>query len=293
MGKIWKTPSIYKTGAGGEAVLARYAAFLQHWPVDNTQLRLPTSQGETFVIASGPQGAPAVLLLHGSIANSASWMGDVAALARHFRVYAVDMIGEPGFSAPSRPPLASEAYALWLDGVMAGLGVQRAALVGISLGGWLAIDYATRHPERVSALALLCPGGVGRTKNVLLWAAPLLLLGPLGRRIVLRKLGAPALPADAPPALKAFAAFMGLIAASFRPRTESLPRFSDKALQGLRMPVLAILGARDAMLDSFGTRERLADNVAQANIRWLPEAGHFLAGQGAEIDGFLAKALLP
>src|SRR5881394_1264574 len=127
MADIWKTPE------GGEAVRARYAQFLAYWPVANEQLRLPTSQGETFVVASGPKNAPAVLLLHGALANSASWMGDVGALSQHFRVYAVDMIGEPGFSASSRPPLASEAYALWLDELMAALNVSRAALVGISL----------------------------------------------------------------------------------------------------------------------------------------------------------------
>jgi hypothetical protein len=46
------------------------------------------------------------------------WMADVAAWAAHFRVYAIDMIGEPGLSARSRPPLHSEAHALWLDDVM-------------------------------------------------------------------------------------------------------------------------------------------------------------------------------
>jgi pimeloyl-ACP methyl ester carboxylesterase len=285
--------AIWKSDAGRQAVLGRYAQFLAYWPAANEQLRLPTAQGETFVIASGPEGAPAVLLLHGSMANTTSWMGDVATLARHLRVYAVDMIGEPGFSAPSRPSLASDAYAVWLDEVMAALGVGRAALVGISLGGWLALDYAARRPGRVSALALLCPGGVGATKNVLLWAAPLMLLGGWGRRQVMRRLGAGAVTAEASPAAKAFGDFMGLIQASFRPRRDPLPRFSDAALRGLDMPVLAILGAQDAMLDSFGTRRRLAANVPTADIRWLPKAGHFLVGHSPAIDSFLAKALLP
>src|SRR5205807_1456668 len=142
---------------------------------------------------------------HGSGANTTSWMGDVAALAQRFRVYALDMIGEPGFSAPSRPPLGSEAYAVWLDQVLAGLGVARAALVGISLGGWLALDYATRRPGRVIALALLCPGGVGPQKN-LLWILPLLLLGKWGRAQVMRRLGGGAVigTGEPSPALKAF-----------------------------------------------------------------------------------------
>lgn len=83
---------IYRTPTGGEAVRERYAAFLDRWPVPSEHRRVATSQGETFVVAFGPEGAPVVLLLHGSSANSASWMGDAPILAERLRVYAVDMI---------------------------------------------------------------------------------------------------------------------------------------------------------------------------------------------------------
>lgn len=285
---IWKTP------AGGEAVLARYREFLKFWPGEAEQLRVPTAQGETFVIASGPKDAPPVLLLHGSASNSASWMGDAALLTRHFRVHAVDMIGEPGFSAEARPPLATHVYADWLGEVIAGLGVQRAALVGISLGGWLALEYATRRPETVSAIGLLCPGGVGRHKNILVWALPLLMLGPWGRRKIMQRMagGAPP-PKDLPPAARAYGAFMDLTFANFRPRTEVLPPFTDADLARLDMPLLAILGAKDVMIDAAGTRERLTRNVAKAEVVWLPEAGHLLIDQGRVVDAFLQKVLMP
>jgi len=107
--------AIYKSIEGERSVLERYRAFLKRWPVPNQQVRVPTSQGETFVIISGPEDAPALLLLHGGVMNSAMWMGEVTAFARFFHVYCIDMIGEPGLSAPARPALASDAYAVWLD----------------------------------------------------------------------------------------------------------------------------------------------------------------------------------
>jgi pimeloyl-ACP methyl ester carboxylesterase len=284
---------VYRTAAGGEAVRARYAAFLARWPVPNETLRVQTAQGETFVIACGPKDAPALVLLHGSMANSASWMGDVAVWARRFRVYAVDLIGEPGFSAPARPPLASGAYAAWLDEVLAGLGVERASLVGISLGGWLTLEYATTRPERVTALALLCPGGVGRHRNVLLWVVPLMLLGPWGRRKIGERIRGGPEPKDLSPEVRAFGEFMALINANFRPRTERLPQFSEAALRRLTMPVLTILGGRDVFIDSPGTKARLQAYVPQTEVVWLPQAGHMLVGHAATIDAFLARAVTP
>jgi pimeloyl-ACP methyl ester carboxylesterase len=285
--------AIYKSAAGEAAVRERYSVMLDHWPVPNERLRLPTSWGETFVMACGPRDAPALILLHGSALNSAMWMGDVASWSQHFRVYAVDMIGEPGFSAPSRPPLASGAYVAWLEEVMAGLGAGRASMVGISLGGWLALEFATNRPERVTALALLCPGGVGRHRNILFWALPLLMLGSWGRRRLMRRIGGPLLSKDAPPHARAFGEFMRLIFTHFRPRKERLPRFGDEALRRLTMPVMAVLGGKDVFIDSAGTRSRLAALVPPAEIHFLPEAGHFLPGQTGPILDFLLRAAGP
>ena len=91
---------IYKSDEGERKVHDRYLAFLKRWPVPNQQIRVPTSQGETFVVASGTEGAPPLLLFHGSAGNSAMWMGDVPTFANAFRVYSIDMIGEAGLSAP-------------------------------------------------------------------------------------------------------------------------------------------------------------------------------------------------
>lgn len=271
--------AIYRSADGARAVEELYRAFLARWPVPNEQLRVDTRQGTTFVVACGPPDAPPLLLLHGSAANSATWMADVAAWAGHFRVYAVDMIGEPGLSAPSRPPLHSEAYAWWLDDVLRGLGVDgKVSIVGGSLGGWLALDYATRRPDRVERMALLCPGGVGRTKVGVLFAALALLpFGRWGRRTAMRLvLGeVPEAPGD----------YVMLINRHFKPRG-AVPRFTDDTLRRLNAPTLVIVGGRDRLLDSAGTKRRL-DGVA--TVRLLPDVGHLILGQSGAVLEFLSS----
>jgi len=278
---------IYKSVEGERAVRERYLAILKYWPVPNQQLRVPTREGETFVVACGDVSAPPLLLLHGGMANSAMWMGDVAAWAEHFRVYAVDVIGEAGLSAPSRPPLASDAHALWLDDVMRELSIPQASMVGVSLGGWLALDYATRRPHRVERLVALCPGGVGRQKlSIVFKSIALRMLGAWGKRKT-RELILGRAPANPFPAMQPFMEFLSLIHKNLRPRMVKLPIFSDAAFERLTMPMMAIVGGKDVLLDSAEIKRRLERNIPHVEVRAHPEAGHFIPGQTTPILEFL------
>ena len=282
-------PSVFKTEAGEREVHALYPQVLGAWPGPTEELRLPTREGQTFVVACGPKEGPPLVLLHGAQSNAAVWMFDTPAWSQAFRCYAIDMIGEAGFSAPSRPPLDSDAHALWLGDVLAGLGVQKAAFVGVSLGGWLALDFARRRPEAVERMALLCPAGIGRQKNFLLKVAPLLLLGPWGRRKVREMVFGPS-RGEVPPALKPFAELMGLIGRSIRPRIVRIPRLSDGELERLTMPVLVIVGGKDELIDSDDTRRRLAKSAPHAEVVFLAEGRHAIFGQSAKVLEFLKSA---
>jgi pimeloyl-ACP methyl ester carboxylesterase len=276
--------AIYDSAEGEQRLREAYQGFLAYWPIPRQELRVKTREGETFVVASGDPAAPPLVLLHGSGSNATAWMGYVAALAERHRVYCVDMIGEPGLSAPSRPPLDSGAYADWLDDVLDGLGAPRAAFVGISLGGWLALDYATRRPGRVDKLALLCPGGIGRIRlSFMIGSMIHRRLGGGDVRRALASAGAGKIPAP-------YLDYLVLVFTHFRPRTSrQLPLFSDKTLAGLQMPILMIVGGKDTLIDSAASRRRLERAAPHAKVLWLPEASHFLSGQAEPIEAFLAE----
>ncbi|HEV7275307.1 MAG TPA: alpha/beta hydrolase [Devosiaceae bacterium] len=282
--------AVYKSAAAGAEVEAEHRRVLAQWPVPKTELLLETRCGRTFVLACGPEGAPPVVLLHGSQANSAAWLPEVVLWSQQFRLYAIDMIGEAGLSAPVRPPLAGEAHALWLDDVLAGLGLTQAALVGTSLGGWLALDYASRRPAAVRALCLICPAGIGRQKNFLLRALPLMLLGSWGKRKV-RELVFGSAPEVPSPELEAIGPLMEHIGRTVRPRVVRIPQLSDAQLQALRVPVLAIVGGRDVLLDSAETRDRLLRHAPRAEVVFIADGRHFLPGQGPRIMAFLERTV--
>ncbi|MFI5591456.1 alpha/beta fold hydrolase [Amycolatopsis sp. NPDC051758] len=270
--------TIYKSEAGARLLRERYLEALKAWPHD--ELRIPTPEGETFVVAAGPAEASPLVLLHGSGSNSAEWAHRFPALIEHFRVYAVDIIGEPGLSAETRPPLTTDRYAGWLDAVLDHVGAARAAFLTSSFGGWLALDYATRRPERVAALALRCPIGLGPMKKGFVVKAVLLaLLGERGRRrSVAGVLGEP----ESSPIV----AQQLLVSANYRYRTGPFPVFGDAALSGLTMPVYAVAGAEDAMVDSATTKRRL--EAAGATVDLVPGTGHYIPG-AADLE-FLTRA---
>jgi pimeloyl-ACP methyl ester carboxylesterase len=146
------------TSPQGEAeTFQAYQAVLDQWPVPYTELRVPTRVGETHVIASGPSGAPAVVLMHALFATATSWYRNVESLSKHFRTYAVDVIGEANQSRPACRVTTQEEMAHWFGELLDQLGVQQTYLVGNSYGGFMSAYYAMRMPKRVRRLVLIGP----------------------------------------------------------------------------------------------------------------------------------------
>jgi pimeloyl-ACP methyl ester carboxylesterase len=99
-----------------------------------------------------------VLLLHGLGGAKSSFFDTAAALSRNgYRVHALDFPGFGGSSKPAIAPYNARWFADTVVGTMDELGIDRAHLVGNSMGGRVALEVGLRAPERVRALALLCP----------------------------------------------------------------------------------------------------------------------------------------
>lgn len=277
--------SIYKSEAGRQAIMAMYDDMLAHWPVPYQALTVATRHGETFVIACGDPALPVLVMLHGAGSNSAVWRGDMLVLSRTHRVFAVDLIGEPGKSAPNRPKWDSPAYADWMTDVLDGLGIERATLCGISQGGWAALKFAVSAPERVERLVLLAPGGVVADKVSFLPRAVLyMLLGQWGARRMTRILFGDQ------PVPDGVEEITTMVTSNFNARIGVVPLFSDDELGRLTMPTLLIGGGQDVIRDNEKIAARLRLLLPDVAAIILPYAGHALLNVTDLIADFLSVA---
>lgn len=277
------TQTLYRSAAGEQAIQGLYDAALAHWPVPCDTRYVPTRHGDTFVIACGDHDAPPLVLLHGAGSCSAIWAADTVKYSRKHRVYAVDLLGEAGKSAPNRPSWKGPAYAEWLLDVFDGLQVQRPTLIGISQGGWTALKFATQYPERAGRLVLLCPGGVTPDRlSFLLRAVAASLKGSAGVAQMTRNLFGD-LPAS-PEAVEV----ARLMMLHFKSRMGVLPLFSDEELRRLTMPVMLLMGEKDALRPSQKVAQRMQRLLPHLVTAMIPKAGHVLLDTVRLIIPFLA-----
>ncbi len=132
-----------------------YAASLAELRVPYESITVPTRYGDTHLLAAGPNDAPAMILLHGMEGTALGWKPQITALHSAFRIYALDIIGSCGKSAPVRLSYENAGYAEWLEDVMTGLQVERASFVGVSSGNWMVLKFATLAPERMEKAVLM------------------------------------------------------------------------------------------------------------------------------------------
>lgn len=115
---------------------------------------------------------PAVVLIHGITSSSRTWRSVMPALAERHTVIAPDLLGH-GHSAKPRGDYSLGAYASGVRDLLVVLGIARATVVGHSLGGGIAMQFAYQFPERLDRLVLVDSGGLGNDVNVVLRAATL------------------------------------------------------------------------------------------------------------------------
>ena len=209
----------------------------------------------SYQVFGPPGGGTPLLLTHGFSASSAMWQPNIAALAAARPVITWDLRGHGRSDAPDDlVSYSAEACVADMAALLDACGIARVVAGGLSLGGYLSLEFCLAHPDRVAGL-VLCDTGPGyrRDEARQRWNdRAIAIAGRLER------------DPDGDPRGGLARAARGLL-------TQRDARVID-ALPGITVPALVLVGARDK--DSLGAAEYLAAKLPRAGHAVIPEAGH-------------------
>jgi pimeloyl-ACP methyl ester carboxylesterase len=241
--------------AAREKFMAAYERAFALWPQPCEEFDVETATTTTRVHAYRPHpaGEPVVMLM-GAGSNAAGWYPHVAALAEAGPVYGVDTPGDPNPSIMRAPLTPPASCAAWLDELLGQLSDRPAHLVGLSWGGWVAMNQAIRAPGRVASITLLDPAGLTKLDARFWWwftISGLASLTPMPlRRHLARWLDSPVM---LQPELMTL---MWAGSRGFRMEPKFPAILTDDELRAIDVPVLLITGARSALLTPAEARAR-------------------------------------
>ena len=219
------------------------------------------------------------------------WVENVAALAARRPVFAVSTVGEAGPSTQTAPLRRPEDMALWLDEVLAGLGVAHAHLVGASYGGWIALNQAVRRPERVASLAVLDPARAlaGLRARFVLGGVVMSLAGSdAARRWFLSELTGER--RDAPSVDLTIASLYG-----YRIRLVMPQYLTDDELRSIAVPALVLLGEHSMPHDARRALDRARALIPSVEADIVPGSRHLLPADviNSRVPAFLDRVETP
>ncbi|MDN4984304.1 alpha/beta hydrolase [Bradyrhizobium sp. WYCCWR 13022] len=113
---------------------------------------------KTRYINAGPKSAPKVIMLHGMGGSWENLYCNIADHAQHFDTYGYDMVGH-GFSDKPDKPRSTVEYAEHLLAFMDAMSIEKASLLGLSLGSWVATKFAAMYPDRVEKVTMVSAWG--------------------------------------------------------------------------------------------------------------------------------------
>ena len=237
---------------------------------------------------------PVLLLLHGLACDHTTWNPVIESLAKRYTVIAPDLLGH-GKSDKPRADYSLGGYANGMRDLLTVLGVDKATVVGHSLGGGVAMQFGYQFPERTSRVILVAPGGLGPEVTPLIRAVS----SPGFHRVMgaltlpgVRHVGKAALRLASKSRIphtrdldevadiyetfkdpKARAAIAHVVRAVVDWRGQ-IVTMADRAYLTEAMPMCLIWGDDDSVIPHSHTR-RIAALAPQTRVKILPNAGHF------------------
>ncbi|MBB6474794.1 pimeloyl-ACP methyl ester carboxylesterase [Sphaerisporangium rubeum] len=270
----------FTSGGGHDEFMAAYRQAMRDLPEPDATLDLRTGFGLVRMYrfdGADPARAP-IVLLPGRAAASPMWAGNLSSLLRLRTVYTVDLLGEPGASIQNRPIESDADQARWLHEALTQMPEPGVHLLGVSIGGWTAMNLAIRQPEKIESVILLDPvmtfadlslGAILRSIPVSVRQAP------RSWRDGFNSWTANGAPVEDVPVAQ-------MIESGMKNYVLKLPgptRFSTRQLASVDKPVLVVMAGASVMHDSAAAARFAEENLKRGTVLTYEGASHAVNGE--------------
>lgn len=270
---------VYRSGEGRQELLALYEEGVSRLPGKFDRRRVSTRFGDTSVLIGGPDGAPPIVVHHGGNFPNPLTLAWFAPLLQRFRVFAPDIPGTPGYSAPRDLNPRNGSLGQWALDLLDGLELDAVPHIGASFGAGIILHLAARAPERLTKMALVVPAGLVTPR---LWPLVTELALPMIRyRLKPTRANLEAavrtLHTDPPDDL-----LLNTHAAVFKHLrlARGLPRLvSAQEMEQVNAPVLVIAAELDPLFPAAKVLPRAREVLPNVVVRTLAGSSHFPSAQ--------------
>lgn len=273
--------SIYLSESYKSELYEIYDKKVDFWPEDTKDIYIETQYGKVHVLTCGRDTNPPLIMLHAASMGAHSWAENLDPLLDHYRIFAIDNIGEGNRSELKNAlnyPDTQEEIAYLYACIADSLGIKSSPVFGASNGGFIAMCYAFNYPERVKSLALFGPMGLTQLTGKSITMLSISTMYPfqfvrnavtnwaLGRNeYIVQKYG------------DWFNAIMkGTIPSVAKP----VP-LTARQKNGMDLPVLLFLGTKDAIVGDAEFAKQTAQDFPDVRIEVL-ESDHLIAVEHAD-----------
>ena len=260
---------------------------------------LQTELGKTNVLAknSDRKDLDALIFLPGGRTCGIFWdiNNNLKPLYENYRIYLIDINGQPGLSDGNAPSLDSDGYGKWLKQIVSELGLDKANFIGASFGGSLIMKLAETDSTLIKRAVMCNPAGFVNInlnpKNLFYLLMPMIL--PSKKNVVnfLNKIIIDENLRFDGQKLEQIADFLLYTNQNFSMQAENPKPFSDEVLRKLNAPSYLILDRDDIFINQKKTAERAAKLLPNlVETIWLEKHGHGI--EFAEEIGAAIKTIL-
>ncbi|WAH37211.1 alpha/beta fold hydrolase [Alicyclobacillus dauci] len=274
----------FKTPEGEALFIHEYDSNLKLWPISYETLFVSTSYGQTHILVAGAENLPPLIMFHGAGMGSSIWYKNIGPLSEHYRVYAIDVMGDMNKSEPVKSISVGADTAAWVCEVLDGLGVDKTDVIGHSAGGYTTLNFVIHAQHRVRRVVLLAPAAsfVSLHRQFFLRLALINLVK--NKRFIQRFFCNWFMAKGNRVVDYRFEQFIyGVFYYKWKTKPVIPSVIPDDQLRSIRVPMLLLIGDQEVIYDPRKAIASAKKSIAYIETRVIPNSGHCLFIEQADL----------